>query len=331
LDRLDIKIIRELFQPAPFAPSREGRRGSFRAMSKKLGASDGVVAKRIGRLVRSGFIKGFPLLLNVDLLGLKVGVLVLDVDASMQRKELAERLSLIDGLFIVQTHVGGFVGIIFYYKDDESLQKKADLISTVAGARSAKLTRMLFPKSTVSLSKSDWRIISRLQRNVDVPLGKISKELQMSTRTVKRRMVRMIKGDVIFMLASVDVAAIREAVIASLVVEYDDPSLRLQIDKMLLELVEPYYFSTGLWESYSLFSMILPSISVSREILDTVRRAKGIRSARLELVEDRYEFYDCLYEAVDGKLATLQIQERGARGGRPQAARELGMAAVKGA
>jgi len=276
-------------------------------MGKKLGVSDRVVSKRVDRLIGCGLIKGFPLLLNMDLLGLKIGALVLDVEASTSRKELAEKLSLIDGLFIVQIHLLGSVGVMFCYKDDDSLQKRADLISTVAGAHGMMLTTMPFPTSAVSLSKSDWRIISRLQRNVDTPFGEISGELQMSTKTVRRRMVRMIKGGVIFTLASVDVTAIQEAVMADLVVEYDNPDVRRQVDKMLLELLEPYYFSTGLWEGFGLFSMILPSISKSQEILVTVRRARGIKSARLELVEDRYEFYDYLYEAVDSKLASLQL------------------------
>jgi DNA-binding Lrp family transcriptional regulator len=307
MDKLDVKIIRELFQPTPFVPSREGQRESFRAMGKKLGVSDGVVAKRVGRLARSGFIKGFPLLLNMDLLGLKVGVVVLDVEASTPRKELARKLSLIDGLIIVQVHLLGSVGVIFCCKDDESLQRKADLISTVAGARSARLTHIPFPKSTVSLSKSDWMIISRLQGNVDMPFGEISEELKISTRTVRRRMARMTEGGVIFTLASVDVKAIREAIMADLVVEYDSPNLRPQVDKTLLELLEPYYFSTGLWEGYGLFSLILPNLFKSREILETVKRAKGIKSAMLELVEDRYEFYDYVYDAVNRNLAALKL------------------------
>ena len=92
---------------------------------------------------------------------------------SRSRTELAEKLSLIDGLFIVQTHLMGFVGVMFLYEGDESHQRKADLISAVTGASRAKFTRVPFPRSTVSLSKSDWRIISRLERNLDTPLAEI--------------------------------------------------------------------------------------------------------------------------------------------------------------
>jgi DNA-binding Lrp family transcriptional regulator len=305
MDELDIKIIRELLQPTPFAPSREGQRKSLRKMGKKLGVGGEAVAKRVDRLVRSGFIKGFPLILNVNLLGLKAGALVMDVGASTPRRQLAEKLSLIDGVLIVQTHVEGSIGIVFCCEDRETLQKKADLISTVAGARSTMLTRVPFPESAISLSKSDWNIISKLEGNVDKPLKEISEELELSSRTVKRRMARLVKNNIIFTLASSNVGAIREAVLADLVVEYDSPDARPKIDETLLELLDPYYFSTGPWESYGLFALILPSISKVREILETVRRMSGIKSARLELVEDRYEYYGYLYEAVERKLASL--------------------------
>jgi DNA-binding Lrp family transcriptional regulator len=306
MDELDIKIIRELLQPMRFVTSREGQKESLRSMGRKLRVSDGVVAKRVDRLFRSGFIKRFPLLLNPGLLGLKMGALILDVSVSTPKEELAEKLSLIDGLFVVQTYLFGSIGVSFYYRDDESFEKKADLISTVAGALSAKLARIPFPKSTASLSKSDWRIISRLQRNVDAPFKEISDELQISTRTVKRRMVRMTKGGVIFAIASMDVKAIREGIMADLIVEYHDPLSRPGVDKMLIELLGPYYYFTGLWEGFSSFAIILPSISKSGEILEAVKRVEGIKSASVELVEDRFEFYDYLHEAVDRKLASLQ-------------------------
>jgi hypothetical protein len=53
--------------------------------------------------------------------------------------------------------------------------------------------------------------------------------------------------------------------------------------------------------------MIIPSFPTSREILDAVRRVSGTKSARIELVEDRYEFYDRLNEVLERKLTALQI------------------------
>jgi DNA-binding Lrp family transcriptional regulator len=275
-------------------------------MGRRLGVSDGTVRERMERLTRSGLVKVAPLQLNTNLLGLNMGVLSMDIESSTPKKELVERLSLIDGVFLVQTHMGSLVRIAFYYEDDMLLQRRVELMSKVAGARSAKFTRMLFPKSSVSLSRTDWRIVSTLNRNLK-SYREVSDELQLSTRTVRRRMVRMVNGGAIFTYPSSNAEAIREAIMADLFVEYESLRTRQQVDEMLFELLDPYYFFAGIWESYSVYRLILPSIPRSREILGAVRKVRGTKSARMELIEDRYEFPGRLYEALERKLAALQI------------------------
>jgi DNA-binding Lrp family transcriptional regulator len=259
-----------------------------------------------GKIDSLRFHQRGPLQVNGDLLDRNMGVLSIDVDSSTPRKELVEKLSLIEGVFLVQTHVGSLVGIMFFYEDDKSLERRVGLISKVADARGAKFTRIPFPKSSVSLSKTDWRIVSTQKRNLK-SYGEISKELRLSTRTVRRRMVRMVAGGAVFTFPSANAEVIREAIMVDLVVEYESPKTRHQVDKKLLELLDPYYIFAGIWESHSLYSMIIPSFPTSREILDAVRRVSGTKSARIELVEDRYEFYDRLNEVLERKLTALQI------------------------
>jgi DNA-binding Lrp family transcriptional regulator len=306
LDKLDIKIIRELYMGQPISLLRRGPRDSFRAMGRKLGVSDRTARERVEKLTRSGLIRGGPLQVNANLLGVNMGVLSIDVESATPRKELVEKLSLVDGVFLVQTHVGSLVGIMFCYEDGKSLERRVGLISKVADARGAKFTRIPFPKSGVSLSKTDWRIVSTQKRKVK-SYAEISKELRLSTRTVRRRMVRMVKGGAVFTFPSSNVDALREAIMVDLLVEYDSPGTRQHVDRKLLELLDPYYIFAGIWESHSVYSMIIPSFPTSREILDAVRRVSGTKSARIELVEDRYEFYDRLNEVLERKLTALQI------------------------
>src|SRR4029077_6113829 len=160
MDKLDIKIIRELYQGQPIPDLRRGPRDSFRVMGRKLGVSDGTVRERLGKLTRSGLIRSGPLQVNGDLLGVNLGVLSMDVEPSTQKDKLVEKLSLIDGVFLVQTHVGTLIGIMLYYEDGKSLERRLSLIASVSGARGAKFTRLPLPKSGVSLSKTDWRILS---------------------------------------------------------------------------------------------------------------------------------------------------------------------------
>jgi hypothetical protein len=79
-------------------------------------------------------------------------------------------------------------------------------------------------------------------------------------------------------------AAIRGAVLADLVLEYDSPDASSHVDGTLLKLLELCYHFTELWKSYGVFGMILPSISKSRQPCTMARRGNGralLRSCRL--------------------------------------------------
>ena len=117
----------------------------------------------------------------------------------------------------------------------------------------------------------------------------------------------MVKGSAIFALPSSDPGAIRDAVMADLVVEYKSQDVRHEVDKTLLELLDRYCFFPGIWESYSVYTVILPSVPTSQEVLRAVKKVSGIGSVRIELVEERYELHNALFEAMDRKLAALQL------------------------
>ncbi|MDG6924130.1 MAG: Lrp/AsnC family transcriptional regulator [Nitrososphaerota archaeon] len=305
MDIIDLKLIRELFQGPPMSPLRRGRRESFRKMGRKLGVADEALRERLKRMIASGLIAGFPLQLNVDLLKCNIGILSIDIEPGAQKKEVVEKISLVDGVFIIQTHVGTLAGVIFYYTDQKSLQNKIALITKIANTRNALFTRFLFPKSTISLSKTDLKIVSILGQNLDRPYNEIAKALQISVRTVRRRMTRMIDGAALFTLPSINASKIRGAVMADLLVEYEDTKSRQGVDSVLVKLLDPYYFFAGLWESYSVYSLIIHGIPATKEILESVRKIKGVKSVRIELVEERYEFYERMNDLTPvGQLAT---------------------------
>jgi DNA-binding Lrp family transcriptional regulator len=275
-------------------------------MGRKLGVSDTTIRERVERMTTSGLVREGPIMVNEDLLGLSSGVLSCDLESSTPKKQVVVGLSLVDGVYLIQTHLGSLIGIAFYYDGDKSLKRKVDLMSEIAGARSPRFTRIIFPRSSVSLSKTDWRIISAIKRHPKSQ-EEISEELGISARTVRRRMDSMVEGGAIFAFPSGDHAGIRDGVMADLVMEYESPNTRHKVDGLLLDLLDRYCIFPGIWESYSVYTLILPNVPSSQEILHTVRKVNGIRSARIELVEERHEFHDALCEAIDTRLEALQV------------------------
>jgi hypothetical protein len=75
----------------------------------------------------------------------------------------------------------------------------------------------------------------------------------------------------------------------------------------LLELLDPYDIFAGIWESHSLYSMILFRAFPFKRDSGGREKVNGTRSARIELVEDRHEIYDRLHEAVEKRWTAVQI------------------------
>jgi DNA-binding Lrp family transcriptional regulator len=302
LDELDIRIVRELAQGRHEGLAWGEINPSYREIGMKLGVSRETVRDRVEKMSRSGFLKVFPIQVNPSLLGLKLGALAVDVPNTTRKVELLEELSLVDGMVLVVTHVGGMIGMSFYYEDEKARDKKIRLIVSISGGKMWKFTAQQVPRCGIVLSPRDWQIVAALQRRKMRATSKIAAELGVSVRTLKRRTKRMIDGMAISTIVSTAEGFMGAGVIGNLQVEYSSAKARPETERDLLHELDSRLIFAGLWESFSLFTLVLPSIPAASQILEKVRRAKGVAQARLDLIEERVEVYSTLMECVERKL-----------------------------
>jgi DNA-binding Lrp family transcriptional regulator len=305
LDELDIRLLKELTHGANEGLAWGDIDPSYRRLGKRLGVSKGTVRNRLEGMSKSRFLKVFPVQVNPSLLGMKVGVLSLDVPVDVPRAELLEQLSLIDGVLLIAQHVGGMVGLSFYYEDEAELDKKVQLVTRICKATGRRFTETTYPPCALKLSVRDWKIMAALQRRRKETASEIAEELGISTRTLKRRTKRMIEGMAISTLISTDLRALRGAVVANLLVDYDPAVERSTTDRTLLRELDSNLIYAGLWTRFSIFTLVFQSIPLSSETLKKVRRMKGVVNARLDLLEERVEVYSTLAELVESKLKSI--------------------------
>jgi hypothetical protein len=91
-------------------------------------------------------------------------------------------------------------------------------------------------------------------------------------------------------------------VIANLEVTYVAGADRERTGEDLIRQLDSCLFYIGLWTSYSLLRLILPSIHAGSELLERVRRTRGVAGARLDFLQDRTEVYSTLREGVQRRL-----------------------------
>lgn len=306
MDELDIGILRELTHGTHVGLAWGELRFSYGPVAKRLGVTSQTVRERVEKMLHSGFLRPFPVQVNPGLLGLSMGALAINRAQHGSKRDLMEKLSLIDGVILVATHVGNHVGLTFYYEDSARLEKKIKLIARICGTNDIEFTKIPYPNCGVELSKRDWEIIAALQRARARSAKEVAQELAISTRTLKRRVRRMMDGMAISTLISSDANAIRGAIIGNLIVKYDPEADRADTDRTLLAALDSKLIYAGLWTGFSLFAVVLPSIPSAAKVLSRVKEIYGVADAKIELLEDRLENYSTLNEYVERKLVTMK-------------------------
>ena len=307
LDNLDKLILREVCQGSVERLVWPDFRLSSRAIGRKLGAPSGTVRDRLSKWSKSGFLKSPALWLNPNIFGLHLGMLALDASPTIPKAELVKKLMMVEDVTVIVTHAGNFVGVAFYYANDRSLERKIGLISALCGAKDSKFTETPYPQCSLKLTRTDWRVIASLGKDVTRPYATIARELNLSARTVKRRVSNLVGGGAITAVASTNIAALTNEIFADLVVEYGDSNVRGDVDRNLLLILDPYLYFAGPGVNYSLFVLNLPNIKSSTDIAERVGRLRGVKSARMEIMEERIELYGALLSHVEEKLGQDQM------------------------
>ena len=299
MDKLDVAILRGLFQGEFGAPMRGDLTLTSTAIARKLGVGDQTVRDRVKKMMLSGFLKPPPLFLNPDIIGRQVGALSFDLPPSANRAELVQRLEMMDGIIVVMSHVGGLLGVVFYY-DERSMDRRIGFISRLVGLDKYTFTQVPFPPFRLKLSKTDWRIIQGLRGNTDRSYKGLANELGISERTVKRRLNRLIKGNGVYSFPSADPRFLSQAMLASLVIEYSADANREEVDRKILEEFEESLLFAGFWSKYSVLALILPSVQASREAVDKAGRVKGVERSKIDICDERVESHPALVRAPQG-------------------------------
>jgi DNA-binding Lrp family transcriptional regulator len=306
LDTLDFKILRELVSGDPSGFLMDPRI-SLRKLARKLGVDKDTVANRMKKLRDSGFVLGWAAFANPSLFGVKEARLRFDVPARSAKDDLVRKLRLIPGVTIIATQYGDSMNVGLFYDSEESLKKSTELISRISNAEEMLRFDNVFPNCEMKLSKTDWEIVRSLQRNPRKPYNVVSKEIGMSTRTVKRRLERLVKERAIITVAAVDSGAI-DGTMVSLLVFYTSPEHRGKVNERILSYLDDCVFRAELTaESHGFFNLIVSNIARVQEISRWMRDQRDISSYRVDLVQEFIQLPKTLGELLEKNLAEIQM------------------------
>ena len=314
-----MRVFRELLSGPSTTPESPRFRSSFAGIGRKLGVDPDTVRLRVKKLHDSGLIAGWRTILNPSLLGGGEVAIWFDADPLTPKDELVEKIKLVQGVRFVSSFHGTLVSIILRYYDESSLPRDLELIRRIADVKSVTAAVIPFPQCRISLSKTDWEVLRALRRNPWKSLVLVSRELGLSSRTIQRKLDRLVREGALFSFPALNPMALKGSVLAALLVTYPGDQ-KQEVDARLAAHLEPYLFLVLHMTPFSageltpcVLNLALPNIPTAREIQIWSRSVPGVVSARIEMYEQMNALFETLDEDMENRTG-LAVSSRGAAG-----------------
>ena len=305
MDKLDVRIIREYMQGEPLLsmwPARQNPKPALRKLSDKLGVAESTVRARYEKI--SGFLSGWSFQVNPSLFGEKMGVAFFGAPENIQKGKVLDELRLIDEILIIANFLGAMVACVFFFVDETSFKRKVNLISKISGTGEIISSVIPYVICNIALSRTDLEIIASLQADTRKSNRKVSEELGISSKTVKRRLTRMASQGAVWPLATLNVAALSDYDYANITVMFKSDH-RTETEGEICSLLDDYLIFNGRFLSYSTFHIIVPNMTLATKALQKVTLLKGVKNARVDFMEEWFGRYEILREKVINKIKEI--------------------------
>jgi DNA-binding Lrp family transcriptional regulator len=284
-------------------------RRSYESIAKRVGVDEETVRSRVKGYHRSGFIRDWRTIVNPTVVNAGEVALWVDVNPPTSKDDVVEKIRLMPGVILIGHFYGTLLGIVLRYHDENAVNRQIELIRKVSEADTIVAAKVPFPRCPISLEKADWGILRAIQREPRKPCVEIATELGLSSRTVKRRMQRMIEEAAIFGFPSLNPRAADGVVMATLLVTYAaeqkrevDEKIKTHLDSVLWHTFHMLPYRTG--DSLMCgFNLILPHVGEAEEVLRWARRQQGILGVRIELFDGIETLYAPLDEEIEKGIA----------------------------
>ena len=307
VDKIDVKIMKELLTDFVMPPRNARVRRSFRSIAKSIKIDQHAIRNRIRKLQEQGVIKRWYIVVNPTLFGLKTAFLQLFLPPNSDKDEIMQRISSsFPNMGFLCNHLEPKLIVILYYNDTRDLDDDVDKLMKITKAIHVNKMPKFFTECRARLTASDWKIIASLLQDPWKPYSAISKELKISSKTVKRRVEALAKDGAVYLLADVNMRTVECAIPADLIVFYENrdnmnsapkEKTRLQIAEYLKD--ELVLFDPNFAPDIDHFGLILSSISKSQEIQKWVSGKEGVKQSDISILLDvfpRLKLYEELVE-----------------------------------
>jgi len=267
LDNLDIKILGRLLNNC---------RESDRNIGKELGISGGAVRARIKKMEKNKMIEKFTIKVEPPILGF--GVLYIVV-SGQNIKEILEQVSLVGEPFFVVPCIGGIIVCGIAIK--ENLEQKIKLANKLLkDVRVLSIFEAENSGFNSNLTKTDLEILEQLIKEPRKKIESISKDSDLSTKTVTRSIDKFNENESIQFTVIYDPIKI-QGFIPHGILAWIDGDLKEILKKMNEEFHNSFMQTPFIAKNQIVLFMYSTNIFGIDELTQRVRNMNGVKSVDL--------------------------------------------------
>lgn len=295
MDNLDIKILSRLLNNC---------RESDRQIGKELQISGGAVRVRIKKMEENKIIEKFTIKVEPPVLGLGVFYIVI---SGQNIKAILQQISLIGEPFFVVPCVGGITvcGIVV----KENLQQKiVQANKLMTDFRILSIFEAENPGFISNLTKTDLEILKWLIKKPRQKIEKISKNTNLSTKTITRSIDKLQNNNAIQFTAIYDPTKIKNF-IPHAILAWIDGDVKEIFKKMNKEFYESFMQLPFIAKNQIVLFMYSQNIFEIDELTQKVRNMDNVKSVDLFIPKKIFFPLKWLEQAINDakKVSTLHL------------------------
>ena len=290
MDDLDIKICRALITNSDLFPYSNPLKYSLREVARKLQVDHLTVSNRFNRLQEKGFISGWKVVPNPSLFGYRMINILVDTPFKSSKQDMIRKLKLIHGVVNIVDHLGESLGITLLYDSDESRSSTIELISRITHAENVIQFHLNFPPGkTNRFTDTDWAIIRNLENDGLKSYVQVAKEIGLSPKTVKNRLVKLQLDHALMIVPAFDIANMEGMIGMFLFYSYTSHEMKSTVDQEVLSHFDGSYIWAALSDPERAYLILVaPKMASVKSYLEWIKQQPGVASAGVQIAVESF-------------------------------------------
>jgi DNA-binding Lrp family transcriptional regulator len=205
-----------------------------------------------------------------------------------------------EGVTLIEDFYGDELAVHLLYENDEAVVRQVQLIAYLSGCPNPVRWKLGFPPCSIVPSRTEWRIIRALRMNARGRISDVASELKLSSRTVKRHLMRLVEGNAFYLDPLLDVRKVGGIRCRFWVV--CDPKEKMTIDATVLSKLSRIISTNTATPEHSLYVVHCANASEVKEISQWLSDLSGVKEVRSNIDVEHIHVQEWLAGEIQKRL-----------------------------